>query len=368
MAIPLLDLSRQYAYLKPELDRAVLDVLAHQQFILGTEVTRLEEEVSRLCGARFAVGVASGTDALLIALRAVGVEPGDEVIVPNFSFFATAGVVSRLHARPVFVDIEPDGYNIDAGRIDSAITKKTKAILVVHLYGQSAEMDAILKIAERHDIAVVEDAAQAIGAQYKGKPVGSIGKIGCFSFFPSKNLGGSGDGGMIVTNSEEISESCRMLRTHGEKPKYYHRVIGYNSRLDTLQAATLLVKLPHLRAWSEKRREHARAYDDAFAGLNDLIRPVVHSYANFHIYNQYTLASSKRVQILQGLKDAEIGHAIYYPVPFHQQDCFADLGIKDEKMPISTRVAREVFSIPVYPELSAEEQSKIIDTIKRLVA
>jgi dTDP-4-amino-4,6-dideoxygalactose transaminase len=368
MAVPLLDLTRQYAYLKGELDKAVLEVFRSGKFILGPEVSELENEVAGLSKVKYGLGVASGTDALLLALRACDVKPEDEVITSNFSFFASAGVVSRLGAVPVLVDIEPDSYNIDPRLIEGAITSKTKVIVPVHLFGQMADMDPIMDIARKHKLNVIEDAAQAIGAEYKGRPAGSIGDIGCFSFFPSKNLGGSGDGGMIVSNNQELYESCKMLRTHGEKPKYYHRVVGYNSRLDTLQAATLLVKLPHLRKWSEKRIENAKKYDRAFRGIPGLKTPRVMPYTTFHIYNQYTLASPNRTEIIEGLNEAGIGNAIYYPVPFHKQDCFAPLGYKTNDFEVSSKAADEVFSIPIYPEMTEKEQNEVIETVKKLAA
>jgi len=366
MAVPLLDLTRQYDYLREKLDRAVLDVFHSGKFILGPEVIRFEQEVAKLCRVKYAIGVASGTDALLLALRAADVKPGDEVITSNFSFFASAGVVSHLGAKPVFVDIEPDSYNIDPKLIEQAITPKTKVIVPVHLYGQMADMEPIMEIARKHKLKVIEDAAQAIGAEYKNNPAGSIGNLGCFSFFPSKNLGGSGDGGMIVTDDESLFESCKMLRTHGEKPKYYHRIVGYNSRLDTLQAATLLVKLPHLRQWSEKRIAHAEKYNEAFWGIDGLTTPKVMHNSTFHIYNQYTLASSNREQIIAALTKAEIGNAVYYPVPFHKQDCFASLGYKPNEFPVSNKAADEVFSIPIYPEMTEKEQSEVIEFVKKL--
>lgn len=368
MAVPLLDLSRQYAYLKPALDAAVLNVYAHGKFILGPEVTELEAAIAKMSSCAYGIGVASGTDALLIALRACGVGPGDEVITSDFSFFASAGVISRLGATPVFVDCEADTYNMDATKLEAAITAKTKVIVPVHLFGQMADMDPIMAIARAHNLKVIEDAAQSIGAMYKGKMCGSIGDFGCFSFFPSKNLGGSGDGGMIVCQTEAGNDLCRMLRAHGEKPKYYHRIVGYNSRLDTLQAATLLVKLPYLRAWSEARIRNADRYDAAFAGTPNLKTPVRKSYATFHIYNQYTLASPKRSAIMDGLSKAGIGAMIYYPVPFHRQDCFANLGFTDQQLPNSTTVSDQVFSIPIYPELSEPEQIEVIDTIRRLAS
>lgn len=368
MPVPLLDLHRQYEKLKPEMDKAVLDVLEHGRFILGPEVARLEEKIAALCGVKHAIGTASGTDALLLSLRACGVGLGDEVITSDFSFFASAGVIARLGAKPVFVDIEPDTYNLDPTLIEAAITARTKAIVPVHLFGQLADMDSIMAIARQHNIKVVEDAAQAIGAEYKGIKAGSIGDFGCFSFYPSKNLGGGGDGGMIVTDDDTAEQLCRSLRVHGEKPKYYYHTIGYNSRLHTLQAAMLLVKLPHLRPWSDQRIKHARVYDEAFADVATLQTPVVKDYSTFHIYNQYTLVSPRRDHILSGLNDAGIGNCIYYPLPFHSQKCFADLGYNADAFPISNRTAAQVFSIPIYPELTAEEQQIVIDTIRRLAS
>ncbi len=368
MPVPLLDLSRQYAQLKPELDAAVINVLTHGKFILGPEVRKVEEEIASLCTVKHAVGVASGTDALLLALRACGVGPGDEVITTDFSFFATAGVIHRLGARPVFVDIDPDSYNIDPGLIEAVITSKTKAVMPVHLFGQLADMDPIMEIAQNHGLKVVEDAAQAIGAEYKGRKAGSIGDYGCFSFFPSKNLGTGGDGGIIITDDEDDYELCRILRVHGAKPKYYHRIVGYNSRLATMQAAILLVKLPHLRQWSEKRIEHARIYDEALKDVPAVKRPVVMDYTTFHIYNQYTIAVPNRDELQAGLKETGIGCEIYYPVPFHRQECFAYLGHRPDEFPLSNRACSEVLSIPVYPELTPHEQYEVIDTIKRLVS
>ncbi len=368
MAVPLLDLSRQYAQLKPELDAAVIKVLTHGKFILGPEVKQLEEEIAKLCTVKHAVGVASGTDALLLALRACGVGPGDEVITTDFSFFATAGVIHRLGAKPVFVDIEADTYNIDPNLIEAAITPKTKVIMPVHLFGQVADMDPIMEIAKKHNLKVVEDAAQAIGAEYKGRKAGSIGDFGCFSFFPSKNLGAGGDGGIVVTNDDEGHELLRILRVHGAKPKYYHKIVGYNSRLATIQAAILLVKLPHLQSWSEKRIEHAKKYDAAFEGMTDLKRPVVKDYTTFHIYNQYTIAVPNRDEVMKKLQEAGIGCVIYYPVPFHKQECFSYLGYKPDDFPVSNEAGSHVLSIPIYPELTDAEQDEVIDTIKKILS
>ena len=272
--------------------------------------------------------------------------------------------------RLVPVTTEPEaGFHLpDRHEIESKITPKTKAIVPVHLFGQVADMDTIMAIAHQHNLKVIEDAAQAIGSEYKGRPAGSIGDFGCFSFYPSKNLGGGGDGGMIVTEDDDCDKFCRSLRVHGENPKYYYHTIGYNSRLHTLQAAILAVKLPHLRAWSEKRIEHAAIYDRAFANLPDIVTPTVKDYTTFHIYNQYTLASPRREQIMAVLKEKQIGHCIYYPLPFHRQVCFADLGYQPDDFPVSSRAADEVFSIPVYPEMTPAEQQEVIETITRTVA
>jgi dTDP-4-amino-4,6-dideoxygalactose transaminase len=367
MAVPLLDLSRQYAYLKPELDKAVINVLTHGKFILGPEVAELEKQVAKLCTVGFATGVASGTDALLLALRAAGVEPGDEVITTNYSFFATAGVIHRLGAKPVFVDIEKDSYNIDPKLIEAAITDKTKVILPVHLYGQVADMDPIMEIARQHKLKVVEDAAQAIGSEYKGRKAGSIGDFGCFSFFPSKNLGAGGDGGMIVTDGEDEGNLTRWLRVHGAKRKYYHDMVGYNSRLATMQAAILLVKIAHLQKWSEARIAHAATYDKALAGLSGITTPVVKDYTTFHIYNQYTMACENREAVQEKLKAASIGNVVYYPVPFHRQPCFSYLGYSESDFPVSNKAAEQVLSVPVYPEMTDKEQAEVIDTIKSAV-
>lgn len=368
MPIPLLDLARQYAALKSDMDRAVLNVLDHGRFILGPEVAELESQIAELCKVPHAAGVASGTDALLLALAACGVKAGDEVITTDFSFFATAGVASRLGARPVFVDIEADSYNIDPNLIEAAITPRTKVIIPVHLFGQVADMDPIMEIAKKHGLLVVEDAAQAIGAEYKRKPAGSIGDYGCFSFYPSKNLGAGGDGGMIVCKSDDNDDLIKTLRQHGAKPKYYHKMIGFNSRLATIQAAILLVKSRYLRQWSEKRIEHAANYDKAFESVANLKRPVVKDYTTFHIYNQYTIAVPNREELRERLKDKKIGHDIYYPVPFHAQECFASLKPKAEDFPVSARVSGEVISLPIYPELTAREQEEVISAVIEVVS
>lgn len=366
MSVPLLDLHRQYEYLKNDMETAVAKVLEHGWFILGPEVKELEKQVAELCQVGFANGVASGTDALLLALHAAGVGRGDEVITTDFSFFATAGVVDRLGAKPVFVDIEPDSYNIDPTLIEEAITPKTKVILPVHLFGQVADMDPIMALAKKHNLIVIEDAAQAIGAEYKGKPAGSFGRFGCFSFYPTKNLGAGGDGGMLVCKTAEDDDLTSILRNHGAKPKYYHRIIGYNSRLASIQAAILLTKLPYLRQWSEQRAVHAKKYDSAFAGLSNVTTPVVKDYTTFHIYNQYTIAVPNRDELFTALKAAGIGHEVYYPVPFHKQECFAQLGFTSDKLPMSAKAADEVVALPIFPELTADEQDEVIDVIKKV--
>ena len=368
MAVPLLDLTRQYALLNDKMNQAAIDVLAHCGYILGPEVKALEERIADLCNVSHARGVASGTDALLLALRAAGVGPGDEVITTNFSFFATAGTIVRLGAKPILVDIEADSYNIDPNLIEAVITKRTRAIVPVHLFGQCADMDPICEIAARHNLKVIEDAAQAIGSEYKGKRAGSMSDYGCFSFYPSKNLGAVGDGGIIVCDSEPYDDLIDILRVHGSKPKYYHKIVGYNSRLATIQAAILLVKFPYLQGWSEKRIEHARIYDEAFAGIEEIKTPVVKDYTTFHIYNQYTIAVPKRDQVRDQLNARGIGNEIYYPVPFHRQECFNYLGYSPDDFPISEKAAAEVLSIPIYPEMTADEQKEVISSVKDAVS
>ena len=365
MKVPFLDLKRQYSAIKKEIDEAVFSVLSNTQFILGPEVKSLEEKIAAYCGTKFAIGVASGTDALLLSLRTCGVKSGDEVITTGFSFFASAGVISRLGANPIFVDIDPETYNINPDQIEKKVTPKTKAIMPVHLFGQCADMDPIMEVARKHNLKIVEDAAQAIGAEYKGRKAGAIGDFGCFSFFPSKNLGGAGDGGMVTADDPEMAETVRILRVHGSKPKYYHSTIGYNSRLDTLQAAILSVKLKYLDDWTKKRREHAEVYNSAFKNL-DMITPKEESF-NYHIYNQYTIAVKNRDELRNYLKEKQIGHDTYYPVPLHLQECYRFLGYKKGDLPVSEKKAEEVVSIPIYPELTKEEQDYVISTIKEFV-
>jgi dTDP-4-amino-4,6-dideoxygalactose transaminase len=363
MQVPLLDLTRQYEPIKKEIDDAVMAVLGHSKFINGPEVKKLEEEIASFCGVKYGIGVNSGTDALLISLRACGVGPGDEVVTSTFSFFATAAVISRLGARPVFIDIDPMMYNIDVGKLEAAITPKTKAVIPVHLFGQCADMDSILGICGKHGLKVVEDAAQAISAEYKGKRAGSLGDFGCFSFFPSKNLGAAGDAGMIVSDRMDEEGFARTLRVHGSKPKYYHSHIGYNSRLDSIQAAVLSVKLKYLPEWSRKRGEKAAVYDKAFADVEQVTTPRVME-GNYHIYHQYTLSVPNRDKLRDHLKEKSIGCETYYPVPLHAQECYRSLGYGPGALPVAEQKAKEVISLPVFPELTPDEQQFVIDTVK----
>lgn len=386
MRVPLLDLKPQYQSLKKELDEAILKIAESQYFILGPEVDSMEKSFSSYLNCKYSLGVSSGTDALLISLMAIGIQPGDEIIVPTYSFFATAGVVSRLNAIPVFVDINPVTFNIDPEEFQKKITPKTKAVIPVHLYGQSCEMDKIIDIAKSRKIRVIEDGAQAIGVQYKdGKFVGTIGDIGCFSFFPSKNLGCYGDGGLVVTNDEELYERLKILRVHGGEKKYFHKIIGGNFRLDAIQAAVLKVKLPHLDSWSQKRRENAQSYANLFinSGLaeevgrtsfdskNKILLPKAvyksSNVKNYHIYNQYIIRVEKRDELRQFLSKNEIATEIYYPVPFHIQECFSNLNYKKGDFPIAEAVADTSMALPIYPELSKEQIEFVVGEIKEFI-
>jgi dTDP-4-amino-4,6-dideoxygalactose transaminase len=364
MKVPLLDLSAQYAMIRWEIRTAIDRVCESQNFILGPEVSACEREIALFCGADFAVGVSSGTDALLAALMAVGVGPGDEVITVPFSFFATAGVIARLGARPVFADIEADSFNLDPQEIQSKITGRTKAIMPVHLFGRCADMEAISQIAQRHGLAVIEDAAQAIGARdLQGFSAGTIGDIGCFSFFPSKNLGAFGDAGMAVTNNAKLAELLNVLRVHGGKPKYYHKVVGGNFRLDALQAAVLRVKLKYLPLWSEARRQNARRYRELFSHAGLLRHVAVPQDVPGHIYNQFVIRCAVRNELQGFLRESGIESEIYYPVPLHLQECFADLGYREGQFPRAEAAAREVLALPIYPELSDQQQWYVVDKI-----
>lgn len=366
MAIPLVDLKAQYATIKDEINEAIDEVLESQWFILGPNVGELEGRIADYCDVKYAVGVASGSDALLLSLMAINIGRGDEVITSPFTFFATAGSVSRLGAKPVFVDIDPGTYNIDPQLVEERITDKTKAIIPVHLYGQCADMDPILEIAGKHDLCVIEDAAQAIGARYKGRKAGSMGDLGCLSFFPTKNLGGCGDGGMILTDDEEMAEKLKILRAHGSSPKYYHAVVGCNSRLDAIQAAVLLAKLKHLDRWNERRRQNAGTYDSLFSEM-DVVTPYVEDL-NYHIYNQYVIRVEDRDELRAFLKEKGIGAEIYYPVPLHLQECYSELEYRAGDMPVSEEASQQVLALPIYAELTQEQQGQVAEIIGGFLA
>ena len=374
MKIPLLDLKAQLDTIHDEVKIAVDDVLESTRYIMGPKVTELEEKVADYCGANFAVGVSSGTDALLISLMALDVKPGDLILTTPYSFFATAGVVSRLNAIPVFVDIDPDTYNIDPEKLREWFQKnpdktgKLKAIIPVHLYGQCADMDPILELANQYGIPVVEDAAQAIGSRYPSKDgvqqAGSIGAMGCFSFFPSKNLGGIGDGGMVTTNDGQVAEKLIKLRNHGSHPKYYHAMIGGNFRLDPIQAAVLLVKLKHLDTWHAARQKNAEFYDEHFT-VATLKKPVLAYRRDYHIYNQYILSvPEKRDELRKYLAANDVGHEVYYPVPFHLQECFRYLGYKKGDFPNSEYAAEHIIALPIYPELTDAMKAYVVEKIE----
>ncbi len=360
--VPLLDLDAQYRPLRADLLAAVTRVCDSQRYINGPDVAALEQELAACLGVRRAVGVSSGTDALLVALMALGIGPGDEVITSTFSFFATAGCVVRVGATPKLVDIDPITYNLDPAAVRAALGPRTRAIIPVHLYGLCADMDPILAIAREASVAVVEDAAQAIGATYRGRQAGSMGTVGCFSFFPSKNLGGFGDGGLVTSNDERLAGEIRLLRNHGAEPKYFHSRIGGNFRLDTLQAAVLRVKLPHLAAWSAGRRANADRYRRLFAsaGLADRVTLPAAPPDREHIYNQFVIRVPRRDEVRARLSDAGIGTEIYYPVPFHLQECFASLGHRRGDFPHAEAAAESTIALPIYAELTEEQQGAVV--------
>ena len=367
MDVPLLDLKAQYETIRGEIQTAVNKVFESQVFILGPKVRECEEAIARYCACDHGIGVSSGTDALLVCLMAEDVGPGDEVITTSYSFFATGGCISRTGATPVFVDVDPVTYNIAPGQVKAKITKKTKAIIPVHLYGQVADMDPILEISESHGLVVIEDAAQAIGAEYKGKRAGSIGHYGCFSFFPSKNLGVAGDGGMVTTNDAGRAEKIRVLRGHGSQPKYYHKLVGGNFRLDALQAAVALVKLRRLDGWTAARQANAARYERLLseAGLVDkgaVVPPRV--VTNRHVFNQYVLRVSRRDDLRSFLQKKGVGTEVYYPVPLHLQECFLNLGYGEGSLPESENAARDTVAIPVFPELRETQARYVVDCIR----
>ena len=377
--VPLLDLVLQFERLEPEIRTALDGALSSQQFIMGPIIAEFEDELADYCAVKHAYGVSSGTDSLLAALMALEVAPGDEIITTPYSFFATAGCIARLGAIPVFVDIEPDTFNLDSTLVADAVTPKTKGILPVHLYGQMADMAPLLDVADERGLWVVEDAAQAIGAELDGQRAGSLGDVGCFSFFPSKNLGCFGDGGAVVTGDAELAERLDILRNHGARPKYHHKIIGGNFRLDAIQAAVLRVKLPHLDSWTEGRQANAARYRRLFAdaGLANSSAPEgAHSdLADYplvlpierpnrrHIYNQFVIRARDRDALMAHLQANGVGCEVYYPVPLHLQECFAHLGYKEGDLPVAERAARETLAIPIFPELTEQQQERVVGVI-----
>jgi dTDP-4-amino-4,6-dideoxygalactose transaminase len=375
MIVPQIDLKAQYLSIKAEVDAAVAEVMESQHFILGPAVDRCEKAIASYCGCAHGVGVSSGSDALLVCLMAENLGPGDEVVTTPYTFFATAGAIARVGATPVFVDIDPATYNIDASQIASKVTARTRAIIPVHLYGQMADMDAVMAVAEKYGLAVVEDAAQAIGAEHNGRRAGSIGHYGCISFFPSKNLGAAGDGGMVVTNDPRRAERVKILRAHGASPKYYHRLLGGNFRLDAVQAAVVAAKLPHLDGWTAARQRNAKQYDQLFADAG-LTASAPHQPQHIglprvvtdrHIFNQYVIRVSERDRLKAALQARGVGTEVYYPVPMHLQECFAYLGQSAGSFPESERAANETLAIPVHPELSEAQARHVVECIQEAI-
>lgn len=366
MKVPLLDLKPQYEQIRAEVEPALLEICASQAFILGPKVQECEAAVAAYCGAAHGVGMSSGSDALIVALMTEGIGAGDEVITTPYSFFATAGAIARVGAKPVFADIDPETFNLDGAKLEAAVTPRTKAIIPVHLYGQMADMDAVMAVAKRHGLAVIEDAAQAIGAEWKGMRAGSLGDYGCFSFFPSKNLGCFGDGGMLTMQDAAKAKKAVVLRNHGSDPKYYHRLIGGNFRLDALQAAVVTIKLRHLDGWTAARQANAARYEKLFAQTNlvqsgQVVLPAAKT--NRHIYNQFILRAKNRDGLLAHLRGREIGTEIYYPVPLHLQECFRGLGHREGDFPESERAAKETLALPIYPDLAEEMAQWVVDSI-----
>lgn len=368
MKVPLLDLSSQYKKVRKEVLEVVKEVCDSQHYVLGKNVSGLESEIAAYCGTKYAIGVASGTDAILLSLMAAGVSAGDKVVTSSFTFFATVGSIVRLGAVPVFADIDPRTFNIDPDNLENLIksnSKGIKAVMPIHLYGQCADMAPINELARKYGLAVIEDAAQSIGAEYRGRRAGSMGSYGCFSFYPTKNLGGMGDGGMITTNNKRIAEVLGMLRVHGSRKRYYHDILGTNSRLDELQAAVLRVKLKHLDGWTKERIVNARRYDALFekSGLDKFVQtPYIHN-DNRSVYNQYVIRVKKRDALRKYLANAGIGSEVYYPVPMHQQKCFKGLGYGRGSLPVTEKAAREVLALPIYAELKPAQQRHVVDTI-----
>lgn len=369
--VPLLDIRKGNEPLLPEIMQAVTAVCESGWFVGGPDCKKLEQSVAEVCGTEFAVGCASGSEALLVALMAMGVGPGDEVIVPSFTFFATASAVWRLGAEPVFIDIEPTSFNLDVTRIEACITKRTKGIIPVHLFGQCIDMDALNTVAKQHDLFVIEDFAQSIGAKFKGQAAGSMSDVGCVSFYPTKNLGGFGDAGMMTANDPEIAKRLRLLANHGMEPRYHHQVVGINSRLDSIQAAALNVKMKHLHEFAESRRSNAARYHELFKqeGLDQTLGLPSEDSGKYHVWNQYTIRipEGNRDTLRAELADVGIGSEIYYPIPLHQQECFAPLGWTAGRLPETERAAAEVLSLPISPELTVEQQTYVVTQIGRIL-
>jgi dTDP-4-amino-4,6-dideoxygalactose transaminase len=361
--VPLLDTVAQYASLKEEIQQAMNQVLDSGSYIMGPSVKQFEEAVAKYCGVKHAIGVANGTDALLLTLDALGIGSGDEVITSPFTFFASAEVISQVGAVPVFIDIEPDTYNIDTAKLEAAITPRTKVIMPVHIFGQPVHMDVVMKLARKHNLHIIEDACQAMGSAYRHRPAGSVGTAGCFSFFPTKNLGGFGDGGMVITNDDELAAKIRILRVHGSNPKYYHSVIGYNSRLDSLQAAMLQVKLPHLDDWNRKRRQKALVYTAELR--NTPLQLPVESDDTYAIYHLYIIQTEHRDELLKHLVNHGVGSGIYYPVPLHRQEVYRTLGYEPGSLPVAEQAALGTMALPLYPEMSEDDQAYVIAVVRQ---
>ena len=371
-SVPLLDVGRGNEPLKQDFQDAFKSIIDSGRFIGGPHCQSLEQSMAKVCAVEYGIGCASGSDALLLALMAIGIEAGDEVICPSFTFFATASAISRLGAVPVFADIERGTFNIDPAHAETLVTEKTKAIIPVHLFGQCADMDAIMAMAQRYELKVVEDCAQSIGAIWNGQPCGAIGDIGCFSFYPTKNLGGFGDGGMLTTNDEQLADRVRLLANHGMRPRYYHSEVGINSRLDSIQAALLGIKLQHLDAISNGRKENAARYDQLFAAarLGQVIAKPVCDQRSGHVWNQYTIridCAMKRDEVRQQLAERNVGSEIYYPIPLHQQECFASLGYQKGDLPVTEAASECVLSLPIFPELTVAEQEYVVKCLSEIL-
>lgn len=362
MKVNLLDLKAQYETIKDEVESAIKEVLESAHFIMGPNVKKLEEEIAEYTGVKYGIGVANGTDALMLTLKALGIGQGDEVITTPFTFFASAETTSVVGATPVFADIEKDTLCIDPESIEKNITEKTKAIIPVHIFGQMCNMDRIMEIAKKHNLIVIEDACQAIGAEYKGKRAGSIGHVGCYSFFPTKNLGGYGDGGMIVTNDEKLADRIKLIRVHGSKVKYEHIAIGYNSRLDEMQAAVLRVKLNYIQKWNDSRKQHAHTYNELLKDTG-IILPTERE-DSLHVYHLYTIQSEKRDEIIKYLSENGIASGVYYPIPVHLQEVYQELGYKKGELSVAEDACTKTFALPLYPEMTKEQQHYVVDKIK----